>query len=47
MTMLKLTKIAAELIKDGKTDSEIRAHLFNVKGARLLQIQKVMDLISA
>lgn len=47
MTMLKLTKIAADLVKEGKTNDEIRAHLFNVKGARLSQIQNVMDLISA
>lgn len=47
MTMLKLTKIAADLIKDGKTNDEIRSHLFNVKGARVSQIKKIMELISA
>ena len=46
MTMMKLTKIAADLIKEGKTNEEIRTHLFNVKGSRLSQIIKVMNLIA-
>lgn len=47
MTQLKLIAIAAEMIKEGKTDAEIRKSLFNTKGARMAQIQKVMGLIEA
>ena len=45
MTQLKMIAIAAELVKEGNSNQEIRKHLFNLKGARLEQIQKVMALI--
>lgn len=47
MTQLKVFALAADLIKQGKTDAEIRAILFRTKGVRLEQIQKVMKLIAA
>ena len=46
MTQLKMIQIAAEMIKQGKTNDEIRKSLFNTKGARLEQIQRTMKLIS-
>lgn len=45
MTTLKLIAIAAELIKEGKTDAEIERALYNTKGSRCSQIDKVMNLI--
>ena len=45
MTTLKLIAIAADLIKAGKTNDEIRKALFNTKGSRCPQIYKVMKLI--
>ena len=44
--MTKMFKIAADMIKDGKSNEEIRKALFNTKGARVAQINKVMDLIA-
>ena len=46
MTALKLTAIAADLLKQGKTNEEIRKALFNTKGARVSQINKIMDLLA-
>jgi hypothetical protein len=46
MTKLKMIALAADLIKQGKSNDEIRKILFNTKGARLDQIQKVMALIA-
>lgn len=46
MTQIKMIQIAAEMIKQGKTNEEIRKALFNTKGARLAQIQKTMKLIA-
>lgn len=46
MTLLKLHSIAAELVKEGKSNEEIRKALFDTKGARLSQIKKVMALVS-
>lgn len=46
MTQIKMIEIAANLIKEGKSNDEIRKILFNTKGARLSQIQKVMALIA-
>lgn len=45
MTQLKMIAAAAEMIKAGKTNAEIRKALFNLKGARLAQIRKTMALI--
>ena len=45
MTQLKMIQIAAEMIKQGKTNEEIRKALSNTKGARLAQIKKTMKLI--
>lgn len=47
MTQVQVFAIAADLINQGKTDEEIRAALFCIKGVRLTQIQKTMKLISA
>lgn len=47
MTQLKVFAIAADMIKQGKSDAEIRAALFRTKGVRLEQIQKTMKLITA
>ena len=47
MTQVQVFAIAANLIKQGKTDEEIRAALFCTKGVRLTQIQKTMKLIAA
>jgi hypothetical protein len=46
MTQIKMIQIAADMIKEGKSNDEIRKHLFNIKGARLSQIKKVMALIA-
>ena len=46
MTQIKMFEIAANLIKEGKSNDEIRKILFNTKGARLAQIRKVMELIA-
>jgi hypothetical protein len=45
MTQVKMISIAADLIKEGKTNREIRTALFNLKGARVEQIRKVMAII--
>jgi hypothetical protein len=47
MTQLKMIQIAADMIKAGKSDAEIRRALFNLRGARVSQIQQVMALIAA
>jgi len=46
MTQIKMIQIAAEMIKQGKTNEEIREALFRIKGARVAQIQKTMKLIA-
>ena len=45
MTQVKMIAIAADLIKEGKTNREVKTALFNLKGARVSQIRKVMALI--
>lgn len=46
MTQLKVIEIAANLIKEGKTNAEVKKALFNTKGVRVSQIQKAMKLIA-
>lgn len=46
MNQLKVIEIAASLIKEGKTNEEIKKILFNTKGVRVSQINKVMELIA-
>ena len=46
MTQIKMIEIAANLIKEGKSNDEIRKILFNTKGARVSQIRNVMALIA-
>ena len=46
MTQIKLHKIAAEMIKQGKSNEEIRKALFNTKGARVAQVENTMKLIA-
>jgi len=47
MNQLKVIEIAANLIKEGKSDAEVKQALFNTKGVRVSQIEKVMKLIAA
>lgn len=47
MTQIQVFALAADMIKQGKSDAEIRAALFRTKGVKLEQIQKTMKLIAA
>jgi hypothetical protein len=46
MTISKVLEVVAEMVKAGMTNEEIRQSLFNTKGIRVSQIQKVMGWIS-
>ena len=46
MTQVKVIALAADMIKEGKTNEEVRKSLFNTKGVKLAQIRAVMALIS-
>jgi hypothetical protein len=45
MIQLKVIAIAAEMVKAGKTNEEIRNALFDTKGVRVQQICNVMKLL--
>jgi predicted transcriptional regulator len=45
VTQLKVIAIAAEMVKAGKTNEEIRNALFDTKGVRVQQICNVMKLL--
>lgn len=45
MTQLKVIAIAAEMVKLGKTNEEIRKLLFKTNGVRVQQIRNVMKLL--
>lgn len=47
MKQIEVFALAANLIKEGKTNEEIRKILFNTKGVRVSQINKAMELIAA
>ena len=45
MTQVDVYALAANMMKEGKTNEDIRKSLFNTKGVRMAQIRKVMALI--
>lgn len=47
MTQLQVFKIVADMVKEGRTNDEVRKALFSTKGVRVAQIAKAMALLSA
>lgn len=46
MKLIDVIALAAKMIKEGKTDAEIKKALFDTKGVKVSQIEKVMNLIA-